>query len=115
MGDRDANTQTQIIERDLEKLGTRFDRHLEIYAQNGKELSGLKTSVDGLRSAFERHFENNGHDQKEQWAHIKLNSQNIQSMEIKVAKIAIQAGIFSALGSAAATGLVVIAINRIFL
>jgi len=115
MADERANTQTQIIERDLEKLGNRFDRHLEIYAQNGKELMGLKTSVDGLRNTFERHFENNNQDQKKQWDNIKENSNNIQSMEVKVAKIAIQAGIFSALGSAAATAVVIIAINKIFL
>lgn len=50
-----ANAQTRIIERDIArlaedhtKLNLRFDRHLEIYAANGKELAALKTKVDTL-------------------------------------------------------------------
>lgn len=34
-----------IMAEDLERLQARFDRHLEIYAQNGKELAALKTEV----------------------------------------------------------------------
>lgn len=33
----------------LENLQHRFDRHLEIYAQNGKELAGLKAEMAGMR------------------------------------------------------------------
>lgn len=46
------NDQTKILERDIANLSKkvdsqceRFDRHLEIYAQNGKELAALKTEV----------------------------------------------------------------------
>jgi len=34
---------------EIKNLRDRFDRHLEIYAQNGKELAGLKAEVSGLR------------------------------------------------------------------
>jgi len=34
---------------ELKNLRDRFDRHLEIYSQNGKELAGLKAEVSGLR------------------------------------------------------------------
>ena len=33
------------LERDINSLANRFDRHLEIYAQNGKELAALKSQV----------------------------------------------------------------------
>lgn len=37
-----------------DKLSTRFDRHLEIYAQNGKEMAGLKKEIEGMRSDFDQ-------------------------------------------------------------
>lgn len=50
-----SNTEAKIIEREIESLGkmvhtqgNRFDRHLEIYAQNGKELSALKTEMKSM-------------------------------------------------------------------
>lgn len=39
---------TETLERDIGMLSTRFDRHLEIYAQNGKELSGVRSSMVNL-------------------------------------------------------------------
>jgi predicted phage tail protein len=55
-----ANAQTKIIERDIArlaedhaKLNQRFDRHLEIYSQNGKELAALKTKVENLDKAVQ--------------------------------------------------------------
>lgn len=42
--------QIATVQRDLSQLGTRFDRHLEIYAQNGKELQGLKVNVGNMTS-----------------------------------------------------------------
>jgi hypothetical protein len=44
-------TKAIISELKTEHKGlvNRFDRHLEIYAQNGKELAGLKVSVEDLR------------------------------------------------------------------
>lgn len=57
------NEQTKIIERDLQKLaddhrklGERFDRHLEIYAQNGKELVALRTTMMESHKNFEALF-----------------------------------------------------------
>lgn len=40
--------QTKRIEEDIRTVTTRLDRHLEIYAQNGKELAALKTEVANL-------------------------------------------------------------------
>ena len=37
-------------DNEIKNLRDRFDRHLEIYAQNGKELAGLKAEVSGLRT-----------------------------------------------------------------
>lgn len=37
-------------DKQIEDLTSRFDRHLEIYAQNGKELAGVKVSVTTLGS-----------------------------------------------------------------
>ena len=40
--------QTRRLEEDMRHLGNRFDRHLEIYAANGKELSAVKQNVASL-------------------------------------------------------------------
>lgn len=48
--DTQHKEQTNILERDLARLADRFDRHLEIYAQNGKELTALKQEVSSLRT-----------------------------------------------------------------
>lgn len=40
--------QTKRIEGDLRELGKRFDRHLEIYASNGKELAAVKVEMNNL-------------------------------------------------------------------
>lgn len=47
--DSQHTEQVTMMEKNLDKLGQRFDRHLEIYAQNGKELSALKAEVAGVR------------------------------------------------------------------
>lgn len=44
--------QTEIIERDIKTLADRFDRHLEIYAQNNKELQSVKTNQIWLMRFF---------------------------------------------------------------
>ena len=36
-------------DNEIKEMRNRFDRHLEIYAQNGKELAGLKAEVSALR------------------------------------------------------------------
>lgn len=49
------------LERDLREVASRFDRHLEIYAQNGKELAALKSEVRGnhtmLENSIQQHHE----------------------------------------------------------
>lgn len=40
--------QTRRLEEDMRHLGNRFDRHLEIYAANGKELAAVKQNVASL-------------------------------------------------------------------
>lgn len=42
-------TKIEALEKGVVDINTRFDRHLEIYAQNGKELAGLKVEVNLLR------------------------------------------------------------------
>lgn len=51
--DSQHNEQTLRLERDLNNLGIRFDRHLEIYAQNGKELAALKAQVNITHTNFD--------------------------------------------------------------
>lgn len=62
--DERANEQTRIIERDIaslsldhKKLNERFDRHLEIYAQNGKELVALRTQMVESHKGFDSKLE----------------------------------------------------------
>lgn len=50
--DKQHVEQTNVLERDLSSLGTRFDRHLEIYAKNGKELEAVKTNQLWLMRFF---------------------------------------------------------------
>lgn len=51
--------QTKHLERDLtglkadiQKVDHRLDRHLEIYAQNGKELAALKQEVSDMKTSL---------------------------------------------------------------
>lgn len=98
-----ANVQTRIIERDLEKLSDRFDRHLEIYASNGKELAGLKIAVSTLDNSIGKIIS------KED-----INSSRISSLEVDVAKIAVRSGIYASIFSAFSSGIVVLFIERVF-
>ena len=41
--------QLNHIDVKVDELEDRFDRHLEIYANNGKELADLKTEISELR------------------------------------------------------------------
>lgn len=45
--------QVKHIDRKVDELEDRFDRHLEIYANNGKELAGLKVEVASMKKAIE--------------------------------------------------------------
>ena len=112
MADERANIQTQIIERDLSKLGERFDRHLEIYAQNGKELASLKQSVDNLNNTFERHFTNNGVDQSNQWKEIDQNRKDIADINVNLARSATKLAIFASIGATVGSTLLGLLINN---
>ena len=94
MDDR-ANVQTQIIERDLEKLNTRFDRHLEIYAQNGKELASLKSEVHNLTNAIKSMDISNGKNNDNQWVQIKTNTDDISTLKVEIGKIGTKVGIWA--------------------
>lgn len=101
----EANAQTRIIERDLTNLGQRFDRHLEIYAQNGKELAGVKVSLDNLRSTIEQRqaqYEANLANSKED---AKDYSEKVNSLEIDISKIGTKVAMLATIGSAAASAL----------
>lgn len=115
MADERANVQTQIIERDLSKLGERFDRHLEIYATNGKELAALKQSVDGLHHTFERHFSNNNVDQKKQWEKIETNEKDIADIHVSLARSATMLAVYASIGAAVGSTLLGLLINKLFL
>lgn len=111
----EANAQTQIIERDLSKLGERFDRHLEIYAQNGKELAGLKAAVENLSHTMERMNNTTVQDQANQWAKIDANDKAVRALEINVSQLAIKVGLYATIGSTAASAAVVFLLERILI
>lgn len=50
--DTQHTEQTKRLEEDMRYLGNRFDRHLEIYAANGKELSAVKQNVASLEKTI---------------------------------------------------------------
>lgn len=50
--DSDHKEQTRILERDIENIGRRLDRHLEIYAQNNKRLMAVETNQAWLMRFF---------------------------------------------------------------
>ena len=50
--DTQHTEQTHRLETDLRHLGNRFDRHLEIYAANGKELAAVKANVASLEKTL---------------------------------------------------------------
>ena len=99
--DEKPNNQTKIIERDLDRLALRFDRHLEIYAQNGKELAGVKASVDALSGKI-----------NQVGSGEESNTKRISKLEINVAKIAVRSGIYAGLFSAVSSGVVLLMIEK---
>ena len=98
-----ANAQTRIIERDLALLAQRFDRHLEIYAQNGKELAGVKVSVDNLRSTIEQRNNNYETDQSTLRTELKDYSTKVNSLEIDLSKLASKVAVYATIGSGIAS------------
>jgi hypothetical protein len=112
--------QTLILERDIKAMSDRIndnvhrlDRHLEIYAQNGKELAALKVAVSSLDSSIrERHSQ-------QDVVHSSLqkdcdkNSEDIVTLQIGVSQIAVKTGIYATLGSAVASAVVVYMVMKI--
>lgn len=109
-----ANAQTRIIERDLAVLSQRFDRHLEIYAQNGKELAGVKVSLDNLRTTIEQRNSNYETDQGNLRNDFKDYSTKLNSLELDVSKLATKVAMFATAGSAIASTIVSVAIRIFF-
>lgn len=46
----------RIDDAKIEELESRFDRHLEIYAKNGKELTKLGVLIQSLIDKFDDHL-----------------------------------------------------------
>ena len=46
--DEQHTQQTNRLERDITGLGTRLDRHLEVYANNGKEIAAMNANLKTL-------------------------------------------------------------------
>lgn len=109
-----ANAQTRIIERDLTALGSRFDRHLEIYAQNGKELAGVKVSLDNLRTTLEQRNGNYAVDQDNLHNDFKEYGVRLSAVEIDVSRLATRIALFATAGSAVASTAASVAIQIFF-
>lgn len=101
--DPNANTQTKIIERDLDRLGDRFDRHLEIYAQNGKELAALKSEVYSLKDMISAATTIHNHQDG-----------RITKLEIDMGRLAAKVGIYASIGSTIGASIVVFLVEVIF-
>lgn len=53
------NTDKRVLtlERHVDEYTRRLDRHLEIYAQNGKELKALQARVSGVESTVDKIYD----------------------------------------------------------
>lgn len=98
-----ANAQTQIIERDIARLADdharlneRFDRHLEIYAANGKELAALKSEVQNLIGVVNKTDSSQTKNNDNQWVEIKQNTSDISIMKTELGKMGVKVGMFAA-------------------
>ena len=116
-----ANAQTLIIERDIArladdhvKLTTRFDRHLEIYAQNGKELAKLTSAVESLKETFEKRNVFLDNDQANQWKEIKTGAQEIQENKLAINSIGLKVAMWAGLGSTVGSAVVVAMTLQVF-
>lgn len=89
-----ASFQTRIIERDIERLANRFDRHLEIYAQNNKELAALKSSIESHGASVGQIAET-----------ISRHEQEIQERKAEVSGLTARLSVYAAGASFLASGL----------
>lgn len=48
----DLKEMTRVLEKDIDNIGTRLDRHLEIYAQNNKRLMSVEANQGWLMKFF---------------------------------------------------------------
>lgn len=103
-----------IIERDLQKLGDRFDRHLEIYASNGKELASLKTAVEGLRLTIEKQEKHDNDSMKNIWHQTKANTHDIAEINVSLGKIMTRVSLIAAVAATVASSLSSTIITNIF-
>ena len=51
--EREAKERMTRIEDDFKKLGGRFNDHLKIYAENGKEMAGLKVEIANVHEKLD--------------------------------------------------------------
>ena len=114
-----ANGQTKLIERDIArlaedhtKLNERFDRHLEIYAQNGKELASLKVSVDNLIKSIASNDKSYDVTNSNQWNEIKQNTHDINTVKIELGKMGVKIGMWAAVGATASSAVVVFLMEK---
>ena len=112
------NEQTKIIERDIQRLredqqsnAKRFDRHLEIYAQNKQELYGVKNNLEHLNETVKKTQLHISADQSNQWDSIKKLTDAQTDIRLEVGSIATKVAAFATVGSAAASAAVAYLFN----
>lgn len=110
--DEKANFQTAIIEKDLDKLSTRFDRHLEIYAQNGKELAALKASVDGLKAYIEQQHSRDSGEAERIWTQTKKNTNDISDIKVALGKVLVKVAAISSIAASISASIAAIVVER---
>ena len=98
-----ANIQNRMIERDISAVTLRLDRHLEIYAQNGKELAALRVSVDNLGRVIEKGSTAYEVDQVVLRQEFKLHENKVNVMENALSTLATKIGVYATVGSASAS------------
>lgn len=115
------NEQTKIIEKDIarlaedhQKLNERFDRHLEIYAQNGKELAALKSSVDNLRLAVEKQESRVHESLANIWVQTRKNTDDISETNVTVGKLIVRVSLIAAFASTLASSVASVALKSFF-
>jgi len=109
----EPNAQTQIIERDLAKLSERFDRHLEIYATNGRELAALKAAVDALRNSFEKQENRDKENLSQIWTQTKQNTNDISGINVAIGKLMVRVSLIAAVAATVASSAASVAIRYV--
>lgn len=92
--------QVDMIERDVQQVNSRLDRHLEIYASNGKELTAVKIALQSLEKTVESLDKNNASTQADQWSAIRTNQESVTVLKIEMGKITTKAAFFAATAAA---------------